>query len=308
MPSNYSGNPANVTTPLVRNVSGATSGSGGQVLIATSVAHLFATGDFVQVAGVTGTTEANGRWSIQLVDSTHFLLLGSSFVHTYLGAGTATDTSLLPYFQVPSDGDPATAESVLAAIQALADRTQFLAQQIVPAGGMYLVGLYQGQPIGTSDYANVTAYNSTYSSSGGGGPQLVTDPTNSYAPIVLQPYAGDVIEICAANTWVYTKTSVGNAYSRIECLQGYTGANGQVTTPIAISENQYYPGGATATPGSYVVQPMTGFVTITFAAPFTVYLNGKVTSSDSSADWAVTGNLGQPIDGSVLIKQWRPTP
>lgn len=125
MPHNYNGNPNNVTTPLSRFVTSAASGAGGLVLIGTSGAHDFATYDYVQVSGVTGTTEANVLTTIQVIDSTHFLLDGTVFANPYSTGGVAEDLSLLPYFQLPDDGEAGTAQSIEASIQAIADRTQF---------------------------------------------------------------------------------------------------------------------------------------------------------------------------------------
>lgn len=127
MPSNYSGNPNNITTPLTRSVISCSSGAGGLVLVGTSGAHLFSTYDYVQVTGVTGTTEANTATEIQVISSTSFLLTGVSFVNAYSSGGTAKDLSLTPYFQVPDDGEYATADSIEASIEAIADRTQYLA-------------------------------------------------------------------------------------------------------------------------------------------------------------------------------------
>lgn len=48
----------------------------------------FTTGQKKIVAGVVGTTEANGRWTITVVDSTHIDLQGSVFVNAYVSGGT----------------------------------------------------------------------------------------------------------------------------------------------------------------------------------------------------------------------------
>jgi len=122
----YSGNQANITTPLVRTITSAVSQS-GLIKIGTSASHLFATNDYVYIAGVGGTTEANGAWTITVIDATHFTLNGSSFTHAYTSGGTATDRSLTPAFAMPSDGETSTAASIEASIQMLADRTQYLA-------------------------------------------------------------------------------------------------------------------------------------------------------------------------------------
>jgi hypothetical protein len=69
-------------------VSGAADNGVGLVRITTSLAHYFYTGDVVTISGVTGTTEANGTWTVTVYDSTHFDLVGSTFAHVYSANGT----------------------------------------------------------------------------------------------------------------------------------------------------------------------------------------------------------------------------
>jgi hypothetical protein len=126
MPTNLQGNPNNITTPLVRTVAGTSSGSGGRVRIQTTVPHFYATNDVVVIYGIVGTTEANGRFFITVIDATHFDLQSAFFVHAWVSGGTVADLSLLPYVQVPNDGEPGIVEVYNAAIQNLLDRTAFL--------------------------------------------------------------------------------------------------------------------------------------------------------------------------------------
>jgi len=70
-------------------VAGATSAS-GLIKIQTTSAHGLITGDVVTIAGVTGTTEANGTWAITVVDTTHFTLNNSVFTNAYVSGGTVT--------------------------------------------------------------------------------------------------------------------------------------------------------------------------------------------------------------------------
>lgn len=71
-----------------RNVSGCVDNGSGLIRVSTAEAHGYATGDKVTITGVLGTTEANGSWTITVIDSTHFDLQGSAFVHTYTSGGT----------------------------------------------------------------------------------------------------------------------------------------------------------------------------------------------------------------------------
>lgn len=44
----------------------------------------------VQVFGIVGTTEANGTWQFNIIDSTHIDLVGSTFQNTYVSGGDVT--------------------------------------------------------------------------------------------------------------------------------------------------------------------------------------------------------------------------
>lgn len=126
----YSGDPANVSNGLSRTVDNAAAGASSRVRLRTTVAHLFSTNDYVTVSGVTGTIEANGTWKINVIDSTHFDLIGTTFTNAYVSGGTAVDVALTPYGTLPDDGEFGTAVSIEAFIQMLADRTQFIERQI----------------------------------------------------------------------------------------------------------------------------------------------------------------------------------
>jgi hypothetical protein len=87
----------NMNPILNLTVSGAVSGTAGVVrltvnsisaaIAATPGFTAFVTGNFGQVSGVGGTTEANGGWTFTVVDNTHIELQGSSFVHAYTSGG-----------------------------------------------------------------------------------------------------------------------------------------------------------------------------------------------------------------------------
>lgn len=76
-------------TPLT--VTGAANNGSGLIrltLNATSNANFNIAGqNFIVVQGVTGTTEANGSWRVNIIDSTHIDLIGSAFVHAYVSGG-----------------------------------------------------------------------------------------------------------------------------------------------------------------------------------------------------------------------------
>ena len=131
------GNPANVTTPLVATVTSLSNNGSGAVRVTTSAPHLFGNGDLVQVVA----SPILGNFTIAVIGSNTFDLPGS--VYTTTGTGTATDLSLTPQIQVPTDGDPASLQlsGMLSSLQALADRDQYLARLVQPNGySMVLMG------------------------------------------------------------------------------------------------------------------------------------------------------------------------
>lgn len=79
-----------VLTVNSANVSGAANNGSGLIRITIDVNHGLATGDVVTLASVGGTTEANGTWTITVINSTTFDLQGSAYVHSYTSGGTMT--------------------------------------------------------------------------------------------------------------------------------------------------------------------------------------------------------------------------
>lgn len=61
----------------------------GGLIKCTIAAHGYADGDYINISGVGGTTEANGDWQISWVDANTFTLNGSTFVHAFVSSGTA---------------------------------------------------------------------------------------------------------------------------------------------------------------------------------------------------------------------------
>jgi len=67
----------------------------------TSTARM-ATNDVASVSGVTGTTEANGTWSITVIDATHIELQSSVYANAYVSGGGVVDLTSPPNAQAPS--------------------------------------------------------------------------------------------------------------------------------------------------------------------------------------------------------------
>lgn len=68
-------------------VSGAADSGSGEVRLTVASTSGWTTGDYKTVADVGGTTEANGSWTITVVDGTHIDLDGSTFSNAYTSGG-----------------------------------------------------------------------------------------------------------------------------------------------------------------------------------------------------------------------------
>lgn len=73
--------------PGAATVSGAADNGSGLVRLTVSSTSGWTTGDYKSVSGVGGTTEANGDWTVTVVDGTHIDLQGSAFANTYSSGG-----------------------------------------------------------------------------------------------------------------------------------------------------------------------------------------------------------------------------
>ena len=64
-----------------------TSNNAGLIRLTTTAAHAFTTGELIYVYGVTGTTNANGTWSVFVVDATTIQLNASVFNAAWISGG-----------------------------------------------------------------------------------------------------------------------------------------------------------------------------------------------------------------------------
>jgi hypothetical protein len=132
MSSIYQGVASNVSTGTTATINGATNAT--PIVVSTTAAHGYQTGDIVDVASVGGNTAANNSpnnpWTITVVDATHFSLNGSTGSGAYTAGGTSTNHSLTPATTIPSDGDARNAASVNVPLETALDRTEFLASRL----------------------------------------------------------------------------------------------------------------------------------------------------------------------------------
>jgi hypothetical protein len=68
-------------------VTGAADNGSGLIRLEVASTSGWTTGDIKVVANVGGTTEANGTWTITVIDGTHIDLQGSTFVNAYTSGG-----------------------------------------------------------------------------------------------------------------------------------------------------------------------------------------------------------------------------
>lgn len=84
-----------------RDVTGAAAASGLVRLELVSTRGLM-TDDVMVVSGIVGTTEANGIWTIEVIDDTHVDLIGTTFANAYVSGGTTSTQA--GYMRIKSNG------------------------------------------------------------------------------------------------------------------------------------------------------------------------------------------------------------
>ena len=81
------------TAPTTTNVTGTANSGSGAIRLTVMSSAAFSSNQIGVVAGVVGTTEANGSWVITVVDGTHVDLVGSTYVNGYVSGGTLAVSS-----------------------------------------------------------------------------------------------------------------------------------------------------------------------------------------------------------------------
>lgn len=78
---------------ITSTVTGAANNGAGLVRLTLASTRGIWSGSTMVVSGVTGTTEANGAWSVTVIDATHVDLVGSGFGNAYVSGGVTSDLS-----------------------------------------------------------------------------------------------------------------------------------------------------------------------------------------------------------------------
>lgn len=81
-----------------KTVTNAVNNGSGLIRI-TAATHTFATGDKVAVYGVGGVTNANGAWTVTVIDANTLDLQGSTFAGSYTSGGTVTNRPMMTAFR-----------------------------------------------------------------------------------------------------------------------------------------------------------------------------------------------------------------
>lgn len=94
--------PKLLTLPVVSGMGA----NGSLIEVSTAASHGFTTGDRVTLSEVLGTTEANGTWTVTVIDPNAFDLDGSTFVNPWISGGyysLAPDFGFIHMHTLPSD-------------------------------------------------------------------------------------------------------------------------------------------------------------------------------------------------------------
>src|SRR6185312_9513734 len=131
MPSQYGGVPSTVAYPAAINI--AASSNASPIIVTCSTPHGLSTGDVVSISGHQSNVSANGQFSITVTSTTQFAIVA---VGVAIGGATGTVQPLKSQsFQIPSDGDAASAAAFNVPYEALGDRS---AAQLVLTGAYKL--------------------------------------------------------------------------------------------------------------------------------------------------------------------------
>lgn len=273
MPNYYTGDPSGVTIGLTAAIIGATNAS--PIVAQTSAPHLFNTGDRVSIAGVAGNTAANAGpdtpWTIQVLDATHFRLVGSTGNGAWTSGGIATDLDFTPPTTLVSDGDPPNASSFNLAPISLADKLAYLGRRMPK---YRIVDIYAGNVV---DASGIAGWGTVWS-------------TNAYVAgtaalaIVLNALVGDWLEFSISSSI----TVVGG--SNVAVVKYLVTDNGGAPADVPGAQ-------LTATNNSAQVA-ITGSWIVTASGTTRFFLTGKNT---------VPGSVQLSGAYSGVLRHWRAT-
>lgn len=259
-----------------------------QVRLTVSSTTGMTTGDVRTVAGIVGTTEANGTWTITVIDGTHIDLQGTTFANLYTSGGSvngkwdATNTNNwvsssggTNYGQtVPGSADGATFDGSSGGGTVTVNTT------------ISVASLTCGAHTGTLDFSannnNVTIGTSGFSGSGS-GTRTFNKGNGTW-----------IITASTSNAWDFTTTTnlTFNANSSTLIFTGNPSAapfnfvgGGLTYNAVTFS--------AQSNRGGVVISGTNNLGSLTIGAPNTIFLTQSVTQTVTAM--SVAGSLGNPV-------------
>jgi hypothetical protein len=297
-----------------------TSGAWRQVFISASTnaspihitslgSHAFNTGDSVEVEGHTVNTNANGQWTITVVDATHFILNGSVGNGVGGATGYCVDYEIQPAYRIPSPGEAASMVTLGPIIEGLANTTPFLYRRCGRFRLHYIEQVaYSSYTSHTPDVWSSTSISSTdYLDTAAVGLQNATPLLNwspGYGPIVQ---AGDLIKVTLTTTLFLDWTQSNHCMGGIGLYNASAGA-GVNLTDIALAQTfnsaNFVPGSGAAYPSMQLPINLTGMMN----CPTTGILNvgllaGNINDRSNGNQGGFTLELLKPYN--LLIKVYR---
>jgi hypothetical protein len=275
--------------------------------VTTSGAHGFNTSDTIEQEGTGGI--ADGQYQITKVDSTHYLLNGTTANGT-ASAGYAIDYELQPGIQIPSPGDAASMVTLAPCLQAPINALPFLYRR---AGKWRFYNEYNiaiGNQTTLPMSSNPWSTNSNFQSSAASSvPTALASTTTTFesvsdTPSIPPVFAnGDLLEVSLTLT-AYSLNH-GNQHTILHMGFGIVTAStlqGVLGMPQLLIDNQVNDV-TLATPitlaGAFVVDSGSFGTLPTSAASFCIWGRIDLLTGASQFDLDLIG----PMNGT--IKQWR---
>jgi hypothetical protein len=201
--ANSEGVPLNAPVGVITGVAGETTQQ-GSLIVVTSPGHRLSTGQRIAISGVLGTIghDANGSWTVTVIDADHFSLDNSSYTGgTYLGNGSYYKFTLITSIDSVSEPDGSSEVVVTTRTPHFLQTGDQVSFSDIPSGPYYGLNYYQSN--------NYTAYMIT-----------VTDATH-YILTGVNMQGSQALDGTGAywspSEWVTLKSSIGApSYSALD--------------------------------------------------------------------------------------------
>lgn len=299
------------TLPAVSTM--ANNGS-GLIRVTTVYAHGLSTGAQVNITGATGTTEANGAWTVTVIDATNFDLQGSTFTNAYVSGAVAVaiigtkDYTISTRVMVPTSNPSGTAGIVGITPNTTAFGTVSSLALFLTSTGTLIFRMYG--PGSTSDTRSLTLTSNAVTTFGGNSIHIAITRASGGTPSI---YINGTLFAATESTngtppnWsdsVIGSNFILGAFSNTQCWVDRI-YNARFYSGIALSQMQINAEMVTGIANAYrwgnLLTPTTGCVIdsdLENAAP-----DISATVRDIS-----TNAYAGTISGASFITQMEPTP